>query len=62
MINIDNVVEHYAICALWSTPDDTGEPLDDNYDIDDIDGDTFRIIVEQFHMCDVGKLVLTTKG
>ena len=35
-MNIETVTTHYAICALWSSTDDTGEPLDDNYDVDDI--------------------------
>lgn len=27
----------YIACALWSSVDDNGEPLDDNYSFDDID-------------------------
>lgn len=40
MINIDNMVKHYAICALWSSTSEDGEPLDDTYDVDDIAPET----------------------
>ena len=39
-INVDEVLKHYIIAALWSTNDDSddsgGEPLDKNYSEDDI--------------------------
>lgn len=39
-MNVDNVLHHYLVCALWSSTDnsreDGGDPLDDNYGIDDI--------------------------
>jgi hypothetical protein len=36
---LDAMVWHYARTALWSEIDDDGHPLDDNYDVDDIDSD-----------------------
>lgn len=29
-------LQAYLICALWSSVDDNGEPLDSNYSLDDI--------------------------
>ena len=37
---MDTFTEAYVDCALWSTNDDNGEPLDDNYGYGDIDPDT----------------------
>lgn len=38
--DITEVVKHYLICALWSSNDESdesgGEPMDSNYDLDDI--------------------------
>jgi hypothetical protein len=36
----NTIFEHYIICALWSSVDDDENPMDDNYDIDDIDEKT----------------------
>jgi hypothetical protein len=33
-------VESYLECALWSSTDNDGRPLDDNFDVDDIDRET----------------------
>ena len=33
---ITEIVKHYLICALWSSLDDDGEPLDANYDLSGI--------------------------
>lgn len=33
---IDIITRHYLVCALWSSTDENGEPLDDGHDIDDI--------------------------
>ena len=40
-MNIDTVLHHYIVCALWSSTDSDGEPLD-HYDIEDIDPDTLE--------------------
>ena len=40
-MNIDIVLHHYIVCALWSSTDSDGEPLD-HYDIEDIDPDTLE--------------------
>ena len=36
-LTIEDILEHYLIAALWSSTDENGQPLDDNYSIDDID-------------------------
>ncbi len=33
---IDLLIRHYLVCALWSSTDENGEPLNDGRDIDDI--------------------------
>ena len=35
-MNNDKFFNDYIICALWSSIGDDGEPLDEEYDIDDI--------------------------
>jgi hypothetical protein len=30
------ILTHYLACALWSSNDDHGTPLDENYSVDDI--------------------------
>lgn len=40
MLNIDEVTHHYAICALWSSTDEEGEPLDSVFTVDDIAPET----------------------
>lgn len=37
--DLDTFVEAYLECALWSSLDDSGEPLDDTYDSGDIADD-----------------------
>lgn len=37
---IDIILQNYLICALWSSVDENGEPLDDGRDIDDIADET----------------------
>lgn len=39
-MNIDNILRSYVACALWSSTDDQGEPLDDGRDIDDLPAET----------------------
>lgn len=45
-IALDTFTEHYAICALWSSTDDSndqgGQPLDANYGLDDITAETLQ--------------------
>lgn len=36
-VNLRNVVKQYLETALWAETDDDGEPLDDNYGVNDID-------------------------
>ena len=35
-MNIETILTNYVACALWSSTDDNGDPLDANYTIDDI--------------------------
>lgn len=39
--NIESVLVNYAVCALWSSTGDDGEPLDASYDIQDIAPESF---------------------
>jgi hypothetical protein len=40
LADINDMVEAYITCALWSSTDEDGEPLDDNYDVEDIEEKT----------------------
>ena len=40
-MNIESILVNYAVCALWSSTDDNDEPLDANYDIQDIAPESF---------------------
>lgn len=40
-MNIESILVNYAVCALWSSTDGNDEPLDSNYDIQDIAPETF---------------------
>ncbi len=42
MINIETVLTHYMVAALWSSVGDDGEPLDDSHGIDDIAPETVK--------------------
>lgn len=46
-MNISTFARHYLICLLWSTTDesrdDGGDPLDDNYGIEDIDPESLAL-------------------
>ena len=35
-----NPVTDYLVCALWSSTDDDGEPLDDRYGVEDISAES----------------------
>lgn len=39
-MNIESILRGYVACALWSSNDDQGEPLDDGRDIDDLPAET----------------------
>lgn len=41
MSKLDTFTHAYLVCALWSSSDEAGTPLDQNYDVDDI-GDEFK--------------------
>lgn len=38
----ETILKHYIICALWSSIDDDGEPLDSVYTMDDISAQTLK--------------------
>jgi hypothetical protein len=39
-MNIESTLRGYVACALWSSTDDNGDPLDDGRDYDDIPPET----------------------
>lgn len=43
---LDEFTEAYIICALWSSTDDVGVPLDKNHTIDDISDAALSLIIE----------------
>lgn len=45
MNKLDTFTRAYIECALWSSIGDNGEPLDQNYDIDDIANEAIAIMV-----------------
>jgi len=50
-MNIETILDHYIACALWSSTDDHDEPMEYNYDADDLAADTLaqmRADVEAF--------------
>ena len=46
--HIKEFIRAYKVCALWSSYDESdetgGEPMDKNYDVDDIDSDTIKMM------------------
>lgn len=46
MLNTTVITRHYLIAALWSTTDEHGEPLDAEYDIQDISAETLAQAIE----------------
>ncbi len=51
MNKFDEFTQAYLVAALWASTDETnpeqgGEPLDDNYDIEDIESDTLSEMVD----------------
>jgi hypothetical protein len=49
-MELDEFTKGYIVCALWSSTDnsrdDGGDPLDENYDIDDIVPESLADIIE----------------
>ena len=41
-MNLENMVEDYLVCALWSSTDENGRPLDDDFGTEDIDAATTK--------------------
>lgn len=51
MIDIDKAFEGYLVTALWSSVDyNNDEPLDSNFDIDDISEDTRAAMLVDFRL------------
>lgn len=50
-MNVETVLDHYIIAALWSTNDESdesgGQPLDKNYSREDIDDDTIQAMRDE---------------
>lgn len=44
--SLDDFTEAYIETALWSSTDDDGNPLDDDYGIDDIDQATLQAMID----------------
>lgn len=44
---MDNFTKAYIECALWSSTDIEGEPLDALYSIDDIESDTIKQMTKE---------------
>jgi hypothetical protein len=42
---LSDFIKGYVGCALWSTTDDAGDPLDNNFDKDDIEEDSLYLMV-----------------
>jgi hypothetical protein len=47
MTDIQNIFHHYITCALWSSTDNDGEPLDATYDISDLHAGTEHNMFEE---------------
>lgn len=45
-MNVDKFLQAYAVCALWSSIDDEGEPLDAVFSADDIAPETLASMRE----------------
>lgn len=45
-IKLDSFTAAYVECALWSSTDDDGEPLDSAYTVDDIAPEALRQMVD----------------
>ena len=47
------IVESWISCALWSSTDDDGKPLDDSFDVDDVSRETRRAAERGFAFLEV---------
>jgi hypothetical protein len=45
-MKLDKFTQAYVETALWSSCDDNDRPLDENYDISDIDADSLNKMIE----------------
>ena len=46
----DEFLSAYIECALWSSTDDDGVPLDTNYSQDDLSKDALQVMTEDCHV------------
>jgi hypothetical protein len=61
--DLDSFTRAYAVCALWSSHDDNGEPLDSNHDLSDIAPDTLaRMVRDCRRFRDENPTMLTRAG
>lgn len=44
---LNTFVSQYILCALWSSTDDNGDSLGDNYSADDLTEESYAKIVEE---------------
>lgn len=42
----DDFTRAYLVCALWASLDDNDNPLDTDYDIDDIEQESLRLMIK----------------
>lgn len=62
-MDIDRVLNAYAVCALWSSVDDEGEPLDGLYTLDDIASKTWQAMREDvIAFCVIHKPLIEAAG
>lgn len=57
-INREIALSAYLQCALWSSVDSEGNPLDENYDVDDLDAHVKGCLLAEFNdFCDSAECV-----
>jgi len=62
-MDIQKILDHYVICALWSSTNEEDEPLDSFYTIDDIDTDTLsRMREDIMDFVESNKELLVSSG
>ena len=54
----DKFLDAYIECALWSSTDDDGEPLDKNYSASDLSPDALLVMTEDCHVFQRLNLIL----
>ncbi len=47
MSNLDKMIYGYMVCALWSSTDFDGNPLDDDYSTNDINSETVKDMAQE---------------